>query len=74
MAKQGILLAYGPDSLAIFRRSATYVDKILKGARPAELPVEQPTTYQLFINMKTAKSIGIAVPATLLSRADDVID
>jgi putative ABC transport system substrate-binding protein len=74
MAKQGILLSYGPDSLAIFRRSATYVDKILKGARPAELPVEQPTTYQLFINMKTAKSIGIAVPATLLSRADDVID
>jgi len=74
MAKQGILLSYGPDSLAIFRRSATYVDKILKGARPADLPVEQPTTYQLFINMKTAKSIGIAVPATLLSRADDVID
>jgi putative tryptophan/tyrosine transport system substrate-binding protein len=74
MAKQGILLSYGPDSLAIFRRSATYVDKILKGARPADLPVEQPTTYQLFINMNTAKSIGIAIPATLLSRADEVIE
>jgi putative ABC transport system substrate-binding protein len=74
MAKQGVLLSYGPDPLAIFRRSATYVDKILKGARPADLPVEQPTAYQLFVNVKTAKSIGITVPATLLSRADEVIE
>jgi putative tryptophan/tyrosine transport system substrate-binding protein len=74
MAKQGVLLSYGPDPLAIFRRSATYVDKILKGARPADLPVEQPTSYQLFVNMNTAKSIGIIVPATLLSRADEVIE
>jgi putative tryptophan/tyrosine transport system substrate-binding protein len=74
MARQGVLLSYGPDPLAIFRRSATYVDKILRGARPADLPVEQPTSYQLFVNMKTAKSIGIPVPATLLSRADEVIE
>jgi putative ABC transport system substrate-binding protein len=74
MAKQGFLLSYGPDNLAIFRRSASYVDKILKGARPADLPVEQPTDYQLFINMKTAKALGIAVPPTLLGRADEVIE
>ena len=74
MAKQGILLSYGPDSLAIFRRSATYIDKILKGARPGELPVEQPTSYELFINMKTAKAIGLSIPATLISRADEVIE
>ena len=74
MARQGALLSYGPDNLAIFRRSATYVDKILKGARPADLPVEQPTDYQLFINLNTAKMLGIAIPATLLSRADGVIE
>jgi putative ABC transport system substrate-binding protein len=74
MAKQGVLLSYGPDPLAIFRRSATYVDKILKGARPADLPVELPTSYQLFVNLKTAEAIGITVPATLLSRADGVIE
>ena len=74
MARQGALLSYGPDNLAIFRRSATYVDKILRGARPADLPVEQPTDYQLFINLNTAKMLGIAIPATLLSRADGVIE
>jgi putative ABC transport system substrate-binding protein len=74
MAKQGFLLSYGPDPFAIFRRSASYVDKILKGARPADLPVEQPTDYQLFINAKTAKALGIALPPTLLSRADEVVE
>jgi len=74
MAKQGTLLSYGPDNLAIFRRSATYVDKILKGARPADLPVEQPTDYQLFINLGTAKALGISIPATLIGRADGVIE
>jgi putative tryptophan/tyrosine transport system substrate-binding protein len=74
MAKQGAMLSYGPDNLAIFRRSATYVDKLLKGARPADLPVEQPTDYQLFINLNTAKTLGISIPATLLGRADGVIE
>ena len=74
MVRQGAMLSYGPDNLAIFRRSAAYVDKILKGARPGDLPVEQPTDYQLFINMKTAKALGIEIPPTLLSRADEVIE
>jgi putative ABC transport system substrate-binding protein len=74
MAKQGALLSYGPDNLAIFRRSATYIDKILKGARPGDLPVEQPTDYQLFINLNTAKLLGLAIPAMLLGRADGVIE
>lgn len=74
MAKQGALLSYGPDNLAIFRRSATYIDKILKGARPADLPVEQPTDYQLFINLNTAKQLGLSIAPTLLGRADGVIE
>jgi len=74
MCKQGMLLAYGPDNLAIFRRSATYVDKILKGARPADLPVEQPTEYRLIVNARTAKALGYAIPAALLNRADELVE
>ncbi|MGY4232932.1 putative ABC transport system substrate-binding protein [Bradyrhizobium sp. USDA 4449] len=74
MAKAGALISYGPNIPAIFRRSATYVDKILKGAQPAELPVEQPTDYDMVINLKTAESLGLTMPATLIGRADEVIE
>jgi putative ABC transport system substrate-binding protein len=74
MAKAGTLISYGPDAPAIFRRSATYVDKILKGVRPANLPVEQPTDYKLVFNLKTAKALRLTLPATLLARADQVIE
>jgi putative ABC transport system substrate-binding protein len=70
----GGLISYGPDFAAFFRRAADYVDKIFKGARPEDLPIEQPTFYQLVINLKTAKAIGVAPPATMLARADDVIE
>ena len=74
MANAGILLAYGSNHLETHKRAAVYVDKILKGAKPADLPVEQPTTLELIVNLKTARSIGIQLPATLLSRADAVIE
>jgi putative ABC transport system substrate-binding protein len=70
----GGLIAYGPDFFAIARRGAHYVDRILKGAKPAELPIEQPTKYLLLINLKMAKSLGIEIPASLLARADEVIE
>ena len=73
-ARAGGLLAFAPDPAAIVRSSAVFVDKILKGAKPADLPVEQPTKFELIINMKTARMLGLAVPPTMLARADEVIE
>ena len=68
------MLSYGPDQVDIFRRAASYVDRILRGAKPAELPVQLPTKFKMLVNLKTAKALGLTVPQSILLRADEVIE
>ena len=74
VVESGGLVSYGPDFRDLFKRSATYVDKILKGAKPSDLPVQQPTKFELVINLKTSKALGVTIPPSLLLRADQVIE
>ena len=74
MILSGGLASYGPDTIDIFKRAAIYVDRILKGAKPSELPVQAPTKYELVINLKTAKALGLEIPPALVATANEVVE